>query len=537
MLISTTKRFVLPFSDRQSSSAELESAAVFALAELSRSKGGLLIARQPPEKLTFLLKVTYPLWFYPKNNQGFIFDGLGRGSFSVSYSEVPTAKAFMNSLTASSQPRENYEAFLSDNANYFQRKVTQKKFALAGLIVDSDFKREFSALRKEATDASASNLPMLLPSVEESKISNMLVELERLQTHLKEDTQQLSECLRLISKTTSQYLSELDFQALAAREEADARIKAQEQIVNPQVAQLNKAYSRKIKETAVGFDAELESLAKLEDKTNRFIEKNVEEGKGYAAEAKAQAARGHKIYEQRWKDKVKVAKKELNGLRKELKNMESQRKKLVSQKQQAISKLTFELDREVKLARQPIVLLVEEREIRLRFFRQETAKLLALEKLVVEDINKSIEARNLVAADFDALSMAEVWLKSPALLFLPFYLACYEVGLARRYLVVAPSNMGSIDFSAKLKGVLGISKLKDLLIPRCKTICAFVQDVQVYIKQNSVFEKQLLELGQKSNLLGSSGFLENAQKGLIALRNQGWLSEREEQELTARLST
>jgi hypothetical protein len=52
-----------------------------------------------------------------------------------------------------------------------------------------------------------------------------------------------------------------------------------------------------------------------------------------------------------------------------------------------------------------------------------------------------------------------------------------------------------------------------------------------------VFEQHLLELGQKSNLLRVSGFLENAKKGVTALRNQGWLSEREEQELIATLST
>jgi hypothetical protein len=536
MLTSTTKRF-LQFSDRRSSGAELESAAVFALTELSRSKGGGLISRQLPEKVVFLSKVAYPLWFYPKNNQGFLFDGLGRGNVNVSYSEETLAATFIENLTASSQARESYEAFLSGNANFFQQKITQKTFSLTGLIVNSEFRREFNALRKESTDATASNLALLLPNLEETSISNTLAELERLQTHLKEDAQQFSECLRLISKITSQYLAELDFQASAASEEADAKIKAQHQIVTPQIAQLNKAYSRKIKETSEGFDAELERLAKLEDKTNKFIEKNIEDGKGYVAEAKAQASKGHKIYEQRWKKKVKAAKKELEGLRKELKAIESQSEKLASQKQQAISQLTLELDREIKLMRQPLTLLMEERDNKLRGFKEETQKLLAQEKPVVESINKSIEARNTVTADFNALSMPEALLKSPSLFYVPFYLACYEAGFARRYLAIAPSNIGSVDLSAKLKGAFGISKLKDLLVPRCKTMCSFVQEVQFYAKQNNVFEKQLLELGQKSNLLESSGFLENAKKGLTALRNQGWLSEHEEQELTVRLST
>jgi predicted exporter len=97
-----------------------------------------------------------------------------------------------------------------------------------------------------------------------------------------------------------------------------AKIKAQEQVVNPQIAQLNKDYSRRVKETTASFDAELESLEKLKEKTQKLIDKNIVEGKGYVVEAKAQAAKGHKIYERRWKAKIKAAKKELESLKKEL---------------------------------------------------------------------------------------------------------------------------------------------------------------------------------------------------------------------------
>jgi len=77
MLTSVAKRYVLLFSEK-TSMPEAESAAVFAIAEFERSKGGGLIARQPPERLAFLSKVGYPLWLYPKNNQTFLFDGLGK---------------------------------------------------------------------------------------------------------------------------------------------------------------------------------------------------------------------------------------------------------------------------------------------------------------------------------------------------------------------------------------------------------------------------------------------------------------------------
>src|SRR5450756_366432 len=114
MLTSATKRFRLHFSTQKSSASEVEAAAVFAVAELERNRGGGLIARQPEEKLVFLSKIGYPLWLYPKNNLNFIFDGFGDSTYSISYTEGPSAKAFLESLEANSRPRENYIAFLSD---------------------------------------------------------------------------------------------------------------------------------------------------------------------------------------------------------------------------------------------------------------------------------------------------------------------------------------------------------------------------------------------------------------------------------------
>ena len=108
MLTSATKRLSLPFSNPKTTSHEVEAAAVFAVAEFERNKGGGLISRQPEEKLVFLSKIGYPLWFYPKNNVNFIFDGFGDSSYNVSYTEVPSAKAFLESLETSSMPREKY---------------------------------------------------------------------------------------------------------------------------------------------------------------------------------------------------------------------------------------------------------------------------------------------------------------------------------------------------------------------------------------------------------------------------------------------
>ena len=75
-------------------SFDVESAAVYALSELERSKGGGLIVKQPEEKLLFIAKMGYPLWLFPNNETAFIFDGLNDSKLSVLYFELPPAKPF-----------------------------------------------------------------------------------------------------------------------------------------------------------------------------------------------------------------------------------------------------------------------------------------------------------------------------------------------------------------------------------------------------------------------------------------------------------
>ena len=535
MLTSDTKRYILPFSEKTGNESEVEAAAVFASAEVTRSKSGGLIGRQPIERIEFLAKIGYPLWAYLKNNQVFFFDGFGKPNATASYLEIPTVKALIDALEANSKPRENYDVFLADHANYFELNAKEKKVTFEGLIADQEFRREFDVYRKEATEVTSKNGGLLLPSLDEANISAQLSELDKLKAAIKEDTQRLPECLRLVNKTTSQYITEIDYESAASAEEANAKIKAQEQILNPQIALLNKDYTRKMKIAQEGFDCELESLQKLKTKTMQSIKRNQEETKRYISEAKAHAYKGHKVYEKRWKEKIRKAKKEIDGLKKEIKSEENTIKKLTNQKTQAISNLVLELDREVKIARQPLLELEAEREAKIQHFRRETQKLILKEKPIVESIKKAISLRDEAAADLEALSIRETVLKDSALFYVPFYVACYQRDTAKRYRIFVPSKINSADFSSKIRSALGISKAKDLLVPRFKAIATLIGHVEVYVNDNPVFERQLWELGRKLDLLRKSEFQEKAKQGLSYLVAAGWVSEREKQELSSRL--
>jgi hypothetical protein len=532
MLNPETKRFVLPFlpqKSRERLSPEAELAAVYALAEFERVKGGGLIMKQPEEKMLFISRIGYPLWLFPMNDIIYIFDGFPKSSYTLNFSDVPTAKPFMEDLERNSNTREDYMAFLSNHNSYFQTPKKEKEIALKGLIVDPDFKQEFNLYRKEAMEMTTNiqYLAPIPPMLQQTTIFSMLTETANLQLLLKEDIQRLSEGLRLLNKTTGQYVTELDYAAQAVRDEANAKIKAREEIVNPIVAKLNGEYKQQIANVDRSCNEEIESLEKLKLKTHQSIETDEENLSYYEKQAKTQAEKNHQIYAKGWRKKSSQTKKELNGLRKELKRVEKNAKELNKQKVTKIQKLQIELEAQIKLARQPLLELETERDAKMLAFRQETEKLLQQEKPVADGLNDSIKLRQTINARFEILGDRQQPSKNPSLFYIPFYAACLQVGLAKRYLFLSPSALGNIGFSTKIKGAFGMTKIKELLISRFKTITSLIEGIQALAKQDSLLNNQIEDLGEKNNLLKSDSVRVNLSQGLIYLRNEGWLSQKE----------
>jgi uncharacterized protein YukE len=542
MLTSATKRLSLPFSGektKESLNSKIEAGTVFAVAELERSKGGGLIVKKPEEKLAFIAKIGYPLWLYPKNDTVFIFNGLDDSTFNISYPEIAPVKAFIESLKRNSATRENYMTFLSDEAEYFKKRK-DRTFKLRGLLTDGQFKTELNIYLKEAVEATdrtltKSALSLLQPTLDEMAISLTVSDLEKIKFFLKEDAQQLPDCIKIVNKTTSQYMTEIDYQAAAVKEEVEAKIKAQQEIINPIIAKINTEYKRKIRATTDNFDQELRRLQKLKTKTQRLIDSNEEKIKQYQQKAKTQAEKNHQIYEKQWKEKIKQTNKEIDAFKKELKDAEKNFSNVNKQKISEVSRLNAELDSEVKLARQPIVELESGRDAKLASLKQETDKLINIEKPVINGLHENIELLQIITGKFEVLGIKDQQIKNSSLCYIPFYTICYEVGLTRRYIIIPPSMLGSAGFSTKLKVLLGMSKTKGILTPRFNSIATLISKVEGLTKENTAFESQLKELGEKNNLLKNSTFLENAAKGLGYLKRDGKLSDKEHSELTQSL--
>jgi len=538
---SPNKRFILHFSPKKNNetiTSEVEAAAVYSLAEFEKMKGGGLILKQPGETIHFITEIGYPIWLLPNNMITYIFDGLNNYNYSFLYVELPVAKKFMEKLEANSKTREDYLTFLSDNIRYFLQPAIEKEFSIRNLIVDLDFKNEFGIYLKEASEVTSqfTKVALLSPNLQETTIFSVMAEMSKLQSSLKENAEMFQECLRLVNKSTSQFITELDYEAEAVKDEAEAKIKAQDELTNPKIVALNKESKRQIIKITVVFDEEIDKLEKLKTKTSKSISSQEKKLKQYEQSAKEQAQQSHPIYEKRWKSKSKETKKELNRLEKERKQIENNLKLLIKQKNEKISSLQLELENGIRLARKPLLDLEAERDTKLLIIKRETENLFKLEKQLVECLNNTKKMAEQANADFQMLGLRDLQLKAPATFYIPFYVACYQTGLAKRYLFFAPSLTSSVGFGAKFKSVMGISKINEIFTPRFNAITPLIEKVQVLTKQDSMLNQQITDLGERNNLLKNELARVNIAKGLVYLKDAGWLSQREYLSLTDSLA-
>ena len=532
MSSSVIRRFILPFSPTKTSepmTAEVETAAVYALAELDRTKGNGLFVKQPEEKILFTSKMGYPLWLFPKAETTYLFDGFDSSNYTVNFAELPSAKAFMESLELSSRTKEEFMTFLSDHSNYFRQPGKQRRITLKNLIVEADLREEFDTYRKEATEIAVppTNFALIPPMLEENTISGMLTEMDATRASVKEESYKLPEIIRFLNRTADEFVTELDYAAEAVKDETAAKIKAQEEFINPKIESLNKEYKKRITNLTRSFDDELERLQKQKGKTETDIQGDQEKITQYQREAQIQAAKKHLVYEKRWKEKTSETKKELSGLNKEFRRIEKNIVNLRKQRTTQITALQVQLEEKIKSARQPLRELEADRDAKVLVIKEEAQALIKKEKPMTEAIYNAIKIQEGVTAKFEVLGFKDSRIKSPTLFYIPFYMTCYQTGLSRRYSYLVPSSANPVSLSTKLKGAFGKAKIRELFSPRFQSISGLIDKVLVIARHDYRFEAQIADLGEKNSLLKADAARSLVVEGLAYLKDEGWLSEKE----------
>jgi hypothetical protein len=541
---SAFKQFLLPFSTRsenrkQPFTLDLEAATVFSLAELDRSKGGGLISRRPEEQIVFIAKVGYPLWLFPWSEATLIFDGLNRSSHTLPYPVIPDVQVFIENLKRSAKTRETHLAFLSDHINYFQAPVAEKAVVINALIREPEFLSEFESYRHQATEIEdePANVGLLSPTIEESTIASVLKELKGLHTSFKKDIDSLYRCMKFVNKATNHYIQVLRGKADAVKGEFNVKIQAQEELVFPKVNHLKEEYDHQIIESTKAFERQRLPVQKRKVKLEKSREQALAKIEHYKLEAKTCAERDDSVGEQKWKEKGNETKKALSELEDQLKETEKALKDLEERKSLEIFNLRSELEAKIKEARQPLLELESSRDAKILIYKQEIEKLEQQTKLILDQLGRTIKIREKSIENFAKLGLKkDSELKDVVLFYVPFYVVCYQLESKKRYMFLPPSEANSIGLSTKLKGALGRAKIKQLLVRRFEVITSLMDTIQVLNQQNAVFGTELREISERMNMLNMDSMRVKIKRGLEAITEEGWLSEKEYQALSQKIA-
>lgn len=538
------KHFILPFSTLSESRKEpftpdLELAAIFALAEFNRVKGGGFLSKRPEEKIGFIAKVGYPLWLFPWSEIALIFDGLNRSKYTLPYAVVPDAKDFIENLKRSSKTYETHMAFLSDHINYFQTQVTENKVEINGLITETEFLSEFGSYRHEgrALEVISTNSGLISPTLDKLSISSILQQLMSLYSSFKRDIEGLNQCMKYINEATQHYIKVLRSKAKAIKEQFDVKINAQEELVNPKVNRLKEHYDHQIIQSKKSFDKQRLPIQKTKIKLEKSKEQTLEKIEKCKLEAKSCAERDNYIGEDKWKEKANETKTELSEIEDQLKQTEKELEDLEERKSLEIFNLRSELETKTKEARQPLLDLESSRDAEVQICQKEIDELEKQTKLILDQVGRTVKLRETSIDNFAKLGIKrDSELKGIALFYVPFYVACYEVNSKKRYLFLPPSEANTFGLSTKLKSALGKAKIKQLLVPRFELTNSLIDALQVLAQQNAVFEREMREMGEKTNILNKSPTRDSINNGLEYIRQEGWISEREQTELSQRIA-
>ena len=147
---------------------------------------------------------------------------------------------------------------------------------------------------------------------------------------------------------------------------------------------------------------------------------------------------------------------------------------------------------------------------------------------ISDQINRTAKMLEANIAQFAKLGIkTEFGSYGTLMYYMPFYVVCYQRESNKRYMIIPPSVVSTVGIFMKLKGALGMSKIKRLLTPRFKTVAWLLDSINVLSLQNGIFETELNELGAKNNMLANVEVRKEIKAGLSCLKSEGWLSDKE----------
>ncbi len=532
-------RLLLPFSvsgkDRVLSfTEEMERAAVLYMTESDRKKGEGILLKRPPEELKFIAESGYPIWLVPWDGQTLIFDGLGVSTHMFQYEVLPDVVKFKNDIQGSASKRKPYTAALTDHARYFESVKSIDEKSVSGLIATPDFIRDFQIYLVDAVEADeslAKNEGCLNPLVNESAILSSVREISELRVALERDIQNLREVMKLIATSTRDHVNSIREEARQIKTELTEKIGIAKTSAMEKVRQIQEKFDIRILKVSENYDRRLQELSQERVKLEKAQGRASLQIEQCDNEISASKGRKDAAGARRWKEEKDKWKREISALKEKIKDLSAQIRETESHKNIETSNVRGEFDAQSEVEMKEVRELEAERESKTQLSQKETKSLEDSTSTILHQLEAMTKRKRVALEQMNVIAM-QMQRRKLGLAYVSFYLACFQAGEQRRYVVYPPAVVGSMKKATKFKSILGASKIKSLFQQRSKAVTTVLNQLTVAAERDPVFKREIYDFGLRADILQAGESRERIMRGLEGLRNEDWLSQTEVQTLS-----
>ena len=523
------KGFILPFTTSTAKrlkdfTKNMEMAAILYLAESERKKGESRVLRKKDEKLVFITKAFYPIWLIPYRGATLIFDGRNYTSHTLFYDVVPDIETFNKNLRENRKTTESYTATLYRNKDYFKNFNGKEEIRIEGLIANSDLIDDFKVYLHKMKKAKRhlKNKAILPNTIEDIEIREGIGQLLNLRKRTANDIQTIENSMQLLSTITVKKIKTIRAEIRKTRNNYRKQIEKIKPKVKKKIWRIQNKYNQKIARKSKKFKKEIKRLHENQielQKTLRYLKTEAKRCK-----TKMNSKKSDKKIQ--WNLKLKRIEKKLPAINNRIEANAKKSRKVESALKLEISKQKMECDEHIEAANKIFLDLQASRDAEITVKRREIVTLENLTRDVTNSMREIVHTKRVSLREFDTITLAGKK-RSRELVCLPFYLARFEKGDKKRFVVYPPFVVEDMGILTKMKGALGAAKLKSQLQCRSRAITTFLNQLITFIEKNPVLEKNITEAGIQASILLRKRLRVGIKKGLIELEKQNWVSKSE----------
>jgi len=532
---SLTLPYVVEDKDRKKAfTRDMEAAAVLCLAESKRKKPGILGA--PPEKLSLISKLHYPLWAVPWENECIVIDGLSILSHTIKYMKTPDVNLFVEDLKRTRSARELFRRALKNHTKTFEDFAETTQVFMESIVANKEIlptilwyiTRE-STVRNDLTEPVIST-PL---NIDEEAVMERAENLVRSWRTIQSEIAGLHYAIHILEDETEfheQKIADEIEQISETFEDKISRLKLQ---VEERVNQLTAELDAKIQSIFKISEKELKAAVEERTKNEKKLEKLERDERVYQKRKQIRKSKRDEAGVTYWNHKIKVCKNKISEVKGKIKVLSQFIERTRKQGELSAKKLEESYNDMFVHERKRISDLEALRDSQLEKMKKEVDELESETSAITEHIERLIDQKKLHASHLKETTIP--WKpEGVTLITMSFYVFRYETTEKSRYHahppVIAMGYEGIIKKIQKTIWSFSLeSRIKLLLSPRSRGLEEMFTSIFAdRLRDDETLEKVVYKMCTSNNLLHSKDFRETLTRGMGELKAEGWIS-REEQ--------